>query len=112
MISPANQCTGFYMIGTSVMKELKKSNNNQIQNLKQPIIKKESAKLRLALHRIYAPYLSLICTCAFACLRALIIISTLFTIGFDLVKWTNKYQLTKLPSKDNESIKYLKGNYL
>ena len=33
---------------------------------------------------------------------------TLFTVDFDLVKLANEYQLAKLPSKDNESAKYLK----
>ena len=42
----------------------------------------------------------------------IIITSTLFTVGFDLAKETNKYQLIKFASKDNESIKYLKGIYL
>ena len=42
----------------------------------------------------------------------MIIISTLFTVGFDLVEETTKYQLRKLPSKDDKSTKYLKGNYL
>ena len=35
-----------------------------------------------------------------------------FTVGFNLVNKTNKYQLPEPPSKDNESTKYLKGNYL
>ena len=37
-----------------------------------------------------------------------LLLRTLFTVDFDLVKLANKYQLTKLPSKDNESAKYLK----
>ena len=37
----------------------------------------------------------------------IMLISTLFRVHFDLVKQTNKYQLTKLPSEDIESTKYI-----
>ena len=40
------------------------------------------------------------------------LITTLFRVDFDLVKQTNKYQLTKLPSEDIESTKYIKRIYL
>ena len=45
-------------------------------------------------------------------MTAIIIISTLFTVGFNLVKWTKKYLITtpQWASKGNESTKYLKGN--
>ena len=42
----------------------------------------------------------------------LLLLTTLFTVDFNIVKWINKCQLTKPLSKDNESTKYQKGNYL
>ena len=40
-------------------------------------------------------------------IKMIMLISTLFRVDFDLVKQTNKYQLTKLPSEDIESTKYI-----
>ena len=40
-------------------------------------------------------------------IKMIMLISTLFRVDFDLVKQTNKYQLTKLPSENIESTKYI-----
>ena len=57
----------------------------------------------MQLSKIETSYIAIIIIFIFI----IIIAKYLFTVGLDLVKQTNKYQLTKLPSKENKSTKML-----